>query len=511
MQLKSIITVFFIISSFVIEAQITDLQKISKGRFYDSDIIRDQNNNIKGYFLLFETDKVAKETVELEYVVLDENLTKVTNGFITEMKFESLLIKSKRIKCSVTLNKDKLLLRLSDEINGGMANEAYLRYRILDLKTNELSDLFLFNKNELKLNPSIDRKMKNYVDNFSQEMYFFNDIGLVVDAKDRDDKTKVETRYISSFDDNYKELWKYKYDINENRENKKQITYLKSNKDVIVFFNHTTDKNYSYINDYSLIFLNSKTGKLISEFSFPNVDKNAYKVVDCFIKDKEITILGNYSNKSYYGHINDDENKGLFNFTFSKETGKLIKSNYLNWEDLSSKLDINKNGFIKKEGYIFIHNMLPLDNEKMIVVCETFEQSPIKTNNMYFLELTKDFKLNQVFQVDKFRNKFPRTDAHSNDIKRYGLFDFIDYHDLGDDEFLFFLNDNEKNTTNRKKSTLYGIVSYSEGVFKKQILDLKTETSSISIFPSKKGYIMFIEDFDLKAKPTELRLEKVNY
>lgn len=511
MQLKSLLTLFLLISFTAINAQVTDLQKISNGRFYDSDVIRDQNNNIKGYFLLFETDKIAKETVELEYVVLDENLIKVTNGFISEMKFESLLIKSKKIKCSVSLNKDKLLLRLSDDINAGMSNEAYLRYRILDLKTNKLSDLFLFNKNELKLNPSIDRKMKNYIDNFSQEMYFFNEVGLVVDAKDRDEKTKIETRYISNFDENYKELWKYKYDISENKEKKKQINFLKSDKDIIVFFNHAVDKNYTFINEYSLLFLNSTTGNLINEFPFPNQDKYAYKVVDCYLNENEITILGNYSNKSYYGHINDTENIGLFNFTFSKENGKLIESKYLNWENITDKLDINKKGFVKKEGYIFIHNMLQLSDQKTIAVCETFEQSPIKTNNIYFLELTKDFKINQIFQVDKFRNKFPRTEAHSNNIKRYGLFDFIDYQDLDDDEYLFFLNDNEKNTKNRNKSTLYGIVSYSEGTFKRQTLDLKTETSSISIFPSKKGYVMFVEDFDLKGKPTELRLEKVNY
>ncbi len=494
-----------------IKAQITELNKLSSGKLYDFEEIKDVKNNIKGYFLLFETDKVAKETYELEYVVLDENLTKVTNGFITEMKLETFLIKSKRINCSVILNNNKILLRLSDDINGGMANEAYIRYRILDLKTNKLSDLFIYNKNELKINPTIDRKLKNYVDLFSQEMYFYDEVGLVVNSIDRDEKTKVETRFIAAFDENYKELWKYNYNVSENKEKKKQINCIKSDKDVIVFFNHSINKNYSFINEYSLIFLNSKTGKLINEFFLPNVDKYAYKVVDCFINNNEIKILGNYSNKSYYGHIDDVENKGLFSFSFSKDKGKLTKSDYLNWEDLSGKLEINKNGYIKNEGYLFIHNMLPLDNNKLIVVCETFEQSPIKTNNMYFLELTEKFKLNQVFQIDKFKNKFPNTNAHSNDIKKYGLFDFIDYHDLGDNEFLFFLNDNEKNSKNRKKNTLYSIVSYSDGVFKKQTLNLKTESSSINIYPSKKGYAMFIEDFDLQGKPTELRLEKINY
>ena len=87
----------------------------------------------------------------------------------------------------------------------------------------------------------------------------------------------------------------------------------------------------------------------------------------------------------------------------------------------------------------------------------------------------------------------------------------MDYQNLGDDEYLFFLSDNEKNTKNRNKSTLYGIVSFAEGKFKKQTLNLKTETSSISAYPSKKGYITLVENFDAKNKSTEIRLEKINY
>ncbi len=40
--------------------QIADLAKLSSGKFYSSDVIKDSDNNIKGYFLLFETDEIAK-------------------------------------------------------------------------------------------------------------------------------------------------------------------------------------------------------------------------------------------------------------------------------------------------------------------------------------------------------------------------------------------------------------------------------------------------------------------
>lgn len=107
---KNYILILFFLCFSVIQAQVIDLEKLSRGKLYSSDEIKDQNNNIKGYFLLFENDKVAKETYELEYIVLDENLTKVTNGFITEMKFESWIVSAEKIKATVSIFNNKLLI-----------------------------------------------------------------------------------------------------------------------------------------------------------------------------------------------------------------------------------------------------------------------------------------------------------------------------------------------------------------------------------------------------------------
>ena len=259
------------------------------------------------------------------------------------------------------------------------------------------------------------------------------------------------------------------------------------------------------------MFVDSQTGKLRSEFSFPTQDKNSYRVVDCEITDDKVYVMGNYSKKSEYGAIDDDNNTGLYKYVFDKATGKLLTDDYFKWTELGSKLEISERGRVKKEGYMYVHDMLLMDNGNIIVVTETFKQAPITTNNMYFFEMDEKFNAKQVFEVEKFKNKFPQTIAHSITIKRYGLFDFIDYQNMGDGEYLFFLNDNEKNSKNRKKSTLYGIVSYADGKFSRQTLDLKTETSTIYAFNAKKGYLMLIEAFDQKNKPAEFRLEKINY
>lgn len=508
--MKTKISMLLFLLSFVVEAQITDLQKISKGKFYSSDVIKDSNNNIKGYFFLFETDKISKETYELEYVVLDENLTKVTNGFVTEMKYESWAMDAKGIKVEVSLFDNKLLIRFNDDFGPGMY-EVYKRFRILDLKTNKLSEPFIYNKDKIALNPTFDRKLKNYDGNESQNMSYYNGVGLVVNSRQLDPTSKNETGYLSKLDENFNPVWKTVYEDGNTKKKTRIINYLNSDKDVIVMFNHIKKNWAKMLNDFSVLIFDAKNGKLITEFLFPNVADFAYKVVDVKLTDNEILLFGNFSAKSEFGNTNDTNNTGLFSYRLDKTSGKMLDKNFIYWQDIGAKLDIKPNGYIKDEGYIFIHNMLPLSDGRIIAVCEAFLQQPITTNNMYFLELSKDLKLNQVFEVDKFKNKFPETNAHSNEIKKYGLFDFIDYQNLGDDEFIFFLNDNEKGSRNRKKSTLYGIVSYADGKFKRQTLNLKTEVSTISAFPSKKGYITLIENFDEKDKPTEIRLEKINY
>lgn len=489
-------------------AQIADLSKLSRGRLYSSDVIKDSKNSIRGYFLLFESDKVAKETYELEYVLLDENLNKVTGGFLTEMKYESWLIKATGIDISVSLYKNKLLLRLADQFEGV---QAYTRFRTLDIKTNKLSDAFIFNEDSLKQNPVFDRKMSNVAANQSCPIWYLDGVGMIVYSYDADEGRKSKQSFVH-YNDDMKRVWEYEFvEAGTKEKLRNSPSYLASDEDLIVFFNRKTKKNGAGVNQVSLVFLDSETGKARGGYEFPDLEKFTYRVADCKIAEDKVYVMGNYANFEKAGYVDDHEGLGLYSLTFDKATGKLEDKKFIAWADMGTMLPINKTGYVKKEGYMFVHNMLRQDDGKIVVVGETFENAPIITNNMYFFEFSPEFVPTQVFEVTKFRNKFSNTTAYSGDIKRYGLFDFIDYQDLGDGEYLFFLNDNEKKSKNRNKATLYGIVHYADGKFEKQTLNLKTETSIIRAMNAKKGYLMLHEYFDERGKAPELRLEKINY
>jgi len=505
---------FFCIAA---QAQITDLTKLSKGKFYSSDIIKDGNNNIKGYFLLFESDKVSKEIYELEYIVLDENLNKVTSGKIEEMQFRSWLSNSKKITVNVTLYKNKLLVEFGEVINDIVTLKGakpYQRYRILDITDNSMSKPFIYALDEMHVDPVFDRKlnMKSLISNTSEKILFYEGIGLVVKSQNYHEKEGIGTLHLANYDDNFKEIWRFNYSSYGGGK-QKQPWHLASDKDVLVMFNHYMSNSLldTPLPEISILFIDAKNGNLINEVMFPELDKMSYRAVDCVIRNDKVYVMGAYGENYKLNVLHDKNNIGIFKFIFDKTTGKLTDQKYFKWESLANELDITKYGKIKNEGYLFTHNMLLTNNGNIVAITETFEDKPVATNNMFFFELNDQMELKQMFTVEKFKNKYAKLNLSAGYMLQYGLFDFIDYQNLGSDEYLFFLNDNDKNSNKKKKSTQYGIVSYSDGVFKRQTLDLKTENSTISPYNAKKGYIMLVEDFDDKNKPTEYRLEKINY
>ncbi|GAA4760251.1 hypothetical protein GCM10023230_06340 [Flavobacterium hankyongi] len=485
-------------------AQIIELNKLSTGRFYHSEEIKDNKNNIKGYFLLFESDKIQKEKFLLEYIVLDENLTKVTNGFIEEMKYSSFLLKSDRITFDITLFNNKLLIELNDDTENG---KFFRRYRTLDLSNNKMSDIFIFRNGKVEVKPEFDRKLKNFDANQTDEIIGINEVGLIAIKEDKDQTGKEKSLFC--LDDNFNNKWKTTYETSKNDHGFKELKFLNASKEYVLFSNHYTKSGY-YKPVNSVLCFNNATGKQNFEYLFSNQDKYTYKVVDSYMQNDELTLLGNYSKRSDYGFIRDEENLGIFKIKLSLENGKKLEEKFLNWTELSPKVDIDKYGEIKKEGNIFVHDLIQLSNGKIIAVCEAFKRKPVTTNNIYFLEISAKFTFDKILIAEKFRNKFPGTEAPSRVIKEAGGFDYMDFQDLDDDEFLFYFSDNEKNSKNRNQNTKFGIVSYSNNEFIKKQLDLKTNTSKIFAFPGKKGYMMLIEFFDSNKKSSEIRLEKVN-
>jgi hypothetical protein len=507
MKIKNLLTVLFLFISLTNNAQLIELSKLSAGKFYDSSVIKDSKNNIKGYFLLYESEKIKKETYNLEYVVLDENLTKVTNGVFEEMKFNSFLVKSERITVSVSYFNNKLLIQLNDLIVEGP--EIFTRYRTLDLKTNTLSDRFIFRNGKIEINPDFDRSLENLIDNQTDKIFSIDGIGLV--AFDFWKTTDKDPRKLYCFDDTFNKKWESVYQRSKNEYGEINMGYLNHSENYIVYHNHYIRNVFKTNPHSSLLVFDAKNGNLNFEYHYPDSKNYTYRKIRGAINGDTLTLFGNYSKKTIDGYIDDNNNLGVFKVTLNLKTGNVLEEKYFNWESLNSNLGIDKNGKIKEEGNIYIHDFVIKSNNDIIMVCEAYKNNPITTNDMYFIEFDSELKLKQVFNVNKFRNKFSGIKAHSSTMNAGGYFDYQGYHDLQDDEYLFYFNDYEKKSKNRNKNTKYGIVSYADGKFTRKTLELKTENSYLAAYAAKNGYIMLVEDFNEKNKPSTIRLEKIAF
>ena len=114
--------------------QMQDLMNLSKGEIVYSSILYDSNENLYGYFYLYQTDKTSSKTMKFEYVVLDKNLNKVNNGEFEGMK-EDYLLYSRFDDC--TLMGDKLIL---DKIYYTQDAIILNTIRIISLKDNNISN-----------------------------------------------------------------------------------------------------------------------------------------------------------------------------------------------------------------------------------------------------------------------------------------------------------------------------------------------------------------------------------
>ena len=147
------------------------------------------------------------------------------------------------------------------------------------------------------------------------------------------------------------------------------------------------------------------------------------------------------------------------------------------------------------------------------MVGEGFEAAKnSKTKNIYTLVMDKDFKVKSFNEILKNKNSFDDLYAWGERLEKLNAFDFMYSQKIKEDEFVYYYQDNEKSNGILKDLTadkwVLGIITYADGEFKSQKLNLKTKKGNIRPSKAKKGYIILQE---ISKKENEIRLEKIEY
>ena len=489
-------------------AQVQKLYQLSQNKYLGMKfILNEKQDDVWGYCILYQKDKVEKDVLDLELVILDNNLNKVgstsfqqffinTGGKGVLPKIAEQNLKGNTLYFSVGLS--------------GMFSAMPSIYRKLDLTDFTVSEPSVFLNGEIQPFTNTLNFQKPTINSGVVSLGTVGYIAYIGEEGEdmRAARSRTEVQF-SVLDLDFKPKWTstfkrprmlmnvltlvkpiyskdYLMIVAEEEVDKKLInTY-----DVYDIVDGTKitnfkieDENYLYSHD-KFIF---KKGSIVSyDFVYENNKKN--------IKD-ESKIIG-YSEKT-------------FNLNDGSHTQKILK-----WDAFKEVLAIDEFGKIDKEFYIHPMTIQTLTNGNKLMFFEGFKPTAsTQILDLFAVEFDKDFNILQFAKIIKYMNRFNNLKQYGPFLKANGYFDYAYTQKLGEDTYAAVYTDNEKardNSTSFKKNWVMGITTFADGVFATQKISLNSKDIEISTEPAKKGYIL-LNETNIKEKTTELRLEKINY
>lgn len=423
---------------------------------------------------------------EFQVEVQDVNLKKVNDILL---KFEAPVS-----KFLVSYNKSSILiLGVPVFLKGSLNN---LSYYIYDLQTNTLSERYTFSK-ELNVNDVV----------LSIEP--INDRGFIFSIVPPKKNSKID---LYAVDNQNKKLWANNLTNSMNGKNEDLVFYQKGSSGNIfgiTFSDDAQDLNKKY----GLLLINKDNGKEINRQLIDNTEFR-YEPVNLTFKNNKILLFGDL----YPGGKKiDGKNIGLFMIT-ADMSGNITGRKNQTWGDLKSKIDIEKDGYVKNLGYFFTHDYIIDDATNHIIMpSEFFLKSGLGmiVTHLYFLDFDENFNLIQTSRVFKSTTQYPVNSmltnsyrAWGNSIKREDYFDYLFSNELDKRKGIafYYLDVNKEVGLFRSGEYSFGTVSYINGKFSNDKIKF-TSKNPMGILPSKPGYIVIYEES--KENGLEKRIEKI--
>lgn len=515
-------------------AQIQKLGQLASGKIIDSRIIyEEESEDVFGYFYLYEKDKIGRRAYELGYVILDNNLNVITSNTFAQASYSTLLIKFRVYLSFVNKIDNKIIFGLHDRPKASEVRILYNyfnhRYKQIDLETFELSeDLIVQGNKMIETRYEFGDKMRFRDVKHNQSLFPIskNRFLLFAESKEYENNTSmfsVGGRYIrkakeglGSFrilDQNFETI--LEKPINTDEENEGYYTYVASDEDVLIL--NKKPITGAIYRSFHLMFYDLNTGDLKKEFNYIDDEYKMYYADDIKFTENEIILyVGIYGKEE---PVNAYRSLGYAKYVFDKQAGEQISRDYFLWKDLEPHLQfVHEYGWIEDYGIIYPIEFLPLENDNTIVMAEGFSGGGVESTikDLFVFELDANLRVKYLNKIEKtpYTLKIPSNwlfTVKENNLHDYGYSQKLDE----DGNYVFFyLNNlyNEKNISKSRKiknaEWILGIISYVDGKFTYDKIDLNRERSKIYPRKAKNGYIQL---FEIEGDDVEVRLERINY
>ncbi|MEM7373150.1 MAG: DUF6770 family protein [Bacteroidota bacterium] len=486
-----------------------------------------ENNQIKGYYMFYRVDKVAKKTFSYQLRILDQNMQEAVSTTMERPKYFYLvestfngnafmfLYYDRKEKAFELVTYNKQAQQISSKRYSKLRNQDIQLYTAYGMLSDEASNPSIypvgnrgFLRTSLKTRGMRSGYRLEYLSNDLSESESWS-IGTPEDSK------MIEFATVSSVTEDYATV-------------------------IVVRRKGAMSKDFKYF----VQLLDLHTGEIAFEEALSRKDHN-YSVQFCTYDPEgdQMILMGNYydvGDKALKG-----KSKGLYAMSLDTN-GEQRNLELISWgKDIAQYLDVNEKGRLDEGGWITVHRIVRASDGKMYAIGEEFKKAVSKAGvalnvlsaagggsgsgvanikavvkDMVIFELGEDLALQDVQVFEKRHNNVLLPQGYglmgpgmlAYFMKLVGWFDYS-YTQQSEDKDMFYSTyfSKVKEEGQRKKTPIFGVIIRDDvGDFSVDQINLETEASEMWVMPAKSGYVAIWEYFN-KAQKVDVRLEQVNY
>lgn len=478
-----------------------------------------ENNQIKGYFFLYQSDKIDKRTNEYTLQILDQNLNKVKDIKFQDSKAISLLEAAYNGATLAFLFKNEDTRQLEMKIYGLDGKLKYTYAREYDKKTDYLMAQYATLRTDEGTN---------------QNVFDLGENGYASVLPLRDGKQRTyEVDFYSSIS---KKQWTYVPTDDEERYASAEV--LGSTDSLLVLEVMKRKRALSGKMAASLIGINYMTKK--KEFEIDAEEADNKFLPTSVIKvpgTNNMLVMGSYFAPD--ANIAKDASQGLALYVIDSK-GKVISKTFNSWGgDFAKYLPTNAKGKIEDVGFLFIHKLIKAPNGKLYVVGEGYKRkasalgiglnalamagggrssmgnTKIVITDMVMMEFDAKYKVTNATIYEKTQSDAEMSNISDYNsqhaiamyLKMWGSFDY-EFTTSETDNSAFTVCFSDWVRSAEYKGKTFNAIRFNGTKFTTDKMELKSKASSMRVLPAKAGSIMILEYFK-KDKRLDLRLEKL--
>ena len=488
-------TCFLIFSCALATAQVSKLSELATGKLISFTPISEVNNDIYGYFALFFLDENKYQT-SYEYVILDKNLNKVANGEFKDLTYPNVY---SRYLSPEKIGEQLILTKRYFRYFQGRSQTLSTAHKILNVNTNELSDIFYVENGQIVEG---DRKIEK---TFIRDQLKKESFGYPVAIKDgflfyevKSPKSKKFVSKLRFYGLNKEKKWEYTFnDLDRNLN--LILNDLDAEHPLVTIIDLETKTR-------RLQKINAESGKMIFSYEIENEYaqyNHIYKAES--IENNKTLIVGKFSTYNSAGY-NLKRELGVFKIVLD-ENGKEISKQYVDWLRISDKLKFDAEGKLEGGYKLAAKSYFTFKNGRISILTEKTKPgfnilsgtSNIKTEDFIIFNFNEAFELDQMEILEKDKGK------------SYFSSDYLYSQYLNDkNDIVFFYRNNKKEENSRKRNWVLGIVTIIDGKINNEIIPISSKEFFILPYVAKEGFIL-LREFNENEAYNQIRLERLNY